>query len=300
MNFKLKYLKYKKKYFDYKKNQNGGELRKDQLQILRQYQINNLITNDDFNTLSKLESGDDIDVIINDIIKQNTSDTLKYIIIQFDNLKIFQYINIKINRTPESIILKINEYAVEKSHIINAIIYAGKLFSSSSIISPGMIIHVKTCPNFTAYEIANLLYDHEEDIKKINNLKPVSILDSYVNGYLKPNIKKYTADELELITTILSTKLNLEIKIFIMPNGNVIFYSIKYLQKLSNLFEYTLEQGLEILSSHTDEDLTNLETIKKLDFIYIAFGDKFKDPPQDRLSPNGTDLLRIYINMHDT
>ena len=125
------------------------------------------------------------------------------------------------------------------------------------------------------------------NIKKISAKKPVATFDSSANGLgigLAGSITTFyynwnkTSDTihrkiLESLNQILKKNGVSNCQIYVSESNvfnSVIFYSVEHLQYLCDLFGYNIMEGLKIISEPVHET-------KKLAFIYISFGDKYKD-----------------------
>lgn len=172
-----------------------------------------------------------------------------------------------------------------KSNTIFEISQLKKMINDNTIKDGDKIIlniHSTSAPPFLVEELFELFLSEAPDIFLISKEKPVATIahkdSKYDTRFFSRSYKYYTHEQksqfLELIknniTFILKYDILIQIYIFDVnsPDCQYIFYSPDYLNLLCEIFEYSLDQGLKILSVY-NKDYTPIE----LSFIKIAFND---------------------------
>lgn len=199
------------------------------------------------------------------------------------------YIKILPPKTAHEIIEIIKTHVESNNEYLMSIIYAGREINETSEIINGSYI-IFTGPKLNPEQMSNHLFEIGEDIRKISRKKPISTLaSSTTKGYLRLNFNTYSPEDIETIKRVLSEKIGIQIDIFIKkPDNSLFFYSKKHLQILGELFGFSLEESLQVISTFQDGS-----NIKIMDFIFIAFGDIHKSDHRE-LSPQGESILSEY------
>jgi hypothetical protein len=293
-DFKNKYLKYKLKYYQLK-NLNAGALTETQEIQLRNLNVDNDVIND----LKMIDyKPNEIDEMINKInIDKNIDTSLTRNKIDFvdrnDGTIIF---TTYIKPLRESIKQFYNNYIVggnyfffiTRIYLLGCGIHIGCLTINNididSRIDENYIcnkIYVNMIPKMTINEMIEYVFELGHDVERINKHKPVATFPSSPEiSKFWINYEDYSLDNKNILNSEL---LNRGISIY-----NKIFYSREYLQRLCDIFGYTLQQGLEIVSTHKNK--TNVEMY----FIYCAFNNDYDIDDIIRLSNTGVIDISLY------
>ena len=210
-----------------------------------------------------------------------------------DSIDKIYYIKNLLPKTAHEIIEIIKTHVESNNEYLMNIIYAGREINETTEIQNGATYTILSGPKLNPEQMANHLFDIGNDIQNISSKKPVSTLPSFTNkGYLRLNFNTYSPEDIHTIQTVLSEKVGIPIEIFIKkPHNSLFFYSKKHLQILGELFEFSLEESLQVISTIQDGS-----DIKIMDFIYIAFGDIYKSDRRE-LSPQGEIILQQYVGL---
>lgn len=181
----------------------------------------------------------------------------------------------------DEIKLLIDKKCKDNNHILTNIVFSGvdllSPFSCNkfSTIQKLSTLHVLSVDNFTTDQLIHYVIseDRFKNIKSIGKLKPVATEYSgsncfNLNYFDNLNIDK--SSTLSKLSNYVSELNNYDviIDIFRKQNGcQVVFYSVKDLLELCDIFGYSLEHSLDFLT--TPQTMGSRE----LEFIHIAFGD---------------------------
>jgi hypothetical protein len=219
--------------------------------------------------------------------------------IQFGGTK---QILLKINNTGRTKVLTFNDDLTDK-YIINAIknnflkdgsivvnIIFGKNYvnynKNTSKLKNGYTLHITTVGiiNFSNFTMLGYYNDFKKDsitngIFNISWKKPVGSFDSGLTINRMGSIRFKVNWKLSTDTTAkqkfldtLSSDISIKAKYPIVINffvDETIFYSVEFFKILSDIFGYTIDQGLELLKN------TPIRNKDKMDFIRCAFGNYF-------------------------
>lgn len=187
--------------------------------------------------------------------------------------------------TSDSLIRHINSY-LDTFHF-DAIVHAGKSYEIADIDSlmsklhDGMTIHLLLVQKIDSAQkmltALNLTYKSmAHNITKISKNKPVATLNSgnhkwfYVNYDLMPEAEKALLKS--RFTGFLTKKNGYETQLEIYSPDDksslVVFYDRRFLTELCKIFDYSLQEGLEMIARIRTE-----KSPEQLAFIYLAFGD---------------------------
>jgi hypothetical protein len=139
---------------------------------------------------------------------------------------------------------------------------------NSSDRDVGSEFFLSVIPKYSLEELASNIFERS-DVKRLDRLKPVATIESgVILKHINENVKLYTAAEKEEVRQILSKIASKDVKIHYGKN-QIVFY-LDILEELCKIFEYTLEQGLEIIG--TIQDTSN---VKIMYFIKCAFNNDY-------------------------
>jgi hypothetical protein len=200
------------------------------------------------------------------------------------------------NFTYNSLFIEIKNFLLKKKSILCSIIivnpYSRYELNEQNFedeLSKGSFdkgcVTIVSVPLFEEQNLVEGIFSRLVNILQLSVKKPVATLLTEGRGYginlgnagniLEYNFKNYSDAQKKVVFKNLIERINKNreeadkiqnIEIFFKQNGVPLFYIPEYLQKLCEIFGYTLDEGIELIFSVPDND-------KKMAFIYIAFGD---------------------------
>jgi hypothetical protein len=200
------------------------------------------------------------------------------------------------NFTYNSLFIEIKNFLLKKKSILDRIIiinstsrYELNEQNFENELSRGSFdkgcVTIVSVPLLEEQNLVEGIFSGLVNILQLSVKKPVATMQTEGNRYginlgstgniLECNFKNYSDAQKKVVFKNLIERINKNreeadkienIEIFFKQRGVPLFYIPEYLQKLCEIFGYTLDEGIELIFSVPDND-------KKMAFIYIAFGD---------------------------